>query len=213
MAAPVDVAPVDREDINAFLAGGLDYSGPPAVLPGSVFTDGVGKGLQPDQGAPIMWRSREGGLLQADVGDQDGGDDVLWALRDHVRTQNRSVTFSASQERNIASQSDLLTDMLRTLQETSTPRVENEHPVATSSTPRFDGTTCIGPVGANPSVVPGRQAKSNNVDFLGHEEHARSRRSCWHFIFPTRTRRRVGAISEESVAPAPVCPRGDFTIT
>lgn len=207
------MARVDKAAIDAFLAGGLDYAGPPAVLPGSVFADGAGKGLQPDQGAPVMWRSREGGLLQADAGDEERGDDVLWALRDHVRSQSRSATFSASQERNIASQSDLLTDMLRTLQETSTPRLEEEHSVDARPTPQVDSATCIGPVAANPSAGPGRQGKLTNVDLMRQEERTKSRRSCWHFIFPTRTRRRVGVISEESAVPTPAHPRGVSSIT
>jgi hypothetical protein len=200
-AVRAQVAPVDKAAIEAFHSGGGDYSGPPAVAPGSVFTEGARKGPSL-QGVPVMWRSREGGLLQADLwGDQEDGDDVLWALKDHVRTKARKSTFSASQERNIASQHDLLNDMLKVLQDMSLQKsVAEPECSGTSSTSWALHAACVGP----PPGSGLQQCGGQNVDkieLLHETEPSRRRRSCWPFIFSlssTRMLRRCNRVDSAS---------------
>lgn len=189
------VAPVDKAAIDAFHAGGADYCGPPAVAPGSVFGEGGKKGLKSGRVGPVMWRSREGGLLQADHGDQEDGDDVLWALKDHVRTQTRSSTFSASQERNIARQHNLLADMLKTLQEVSQQKSVSEC-MGTSSPTWELHAACIGPdearrgTGSERHVGEAATGHKANLDLLNKSDPGRRRRSCWPSIFSLSSRRR-----------------------
>lgn len=201
-AVRAQVEPVDKAAIEAFHFGGGDYSGPPAVAPGSVFTGGA-KGPS-IQGVPVMWRSRVGGLLQADLwGDQDDGDDVLWALKDHVRTKDRKSTISASQVRNIASQHDLLNDMLKVLQDMSLQKSVAE-PLpecsGTSSTSWALHAACVGPPPGSELQQCGRR-NVDKIELLHETEHSRRSRSCWPFVFSlscTRMLKRCNRVDSAS---------------
>jgi hypothetical protein len=114
------VVPVAESAIVAYHAAGLGYAGPQPVQPGSVFGSGRSEHLQPDHRVPVMWRSREGGLLQAD-NDKNDGVELLWALKDHVRTKAKTIMFNANVVLDAASQHSQLIDVLKALQVYSRP--------------------------------------------------------------------------------------------
>lgn len=95
------VVPVTEAAIVSY-HDSLVYAGPPPVPPGSIFA-GRNEHLQPDHRVPVMWRSREEGWLQADNDDNDGVE-LLWALKDHVRTKAKTTMFNAVVVRDAASQ-------------------------------------------------------------------------------------------------------------
>jgi hypothetical protein len=140
--AGLDVA--SAKSIREFYAACSHVSGSPAIKSGSELVDGsrMASGLQPEDKAPVIWRSREGGVLQADNGaDNDIG--ILWALKDHVRTIWRPSAFSSTQVVTAAQNNSRLQAILKDLQQVRTA----------SSAPYVDPAGLITDTG-RPSVWP-----------------------------------------------------------
>lgn len=114
----------DRAAIEEYYSGSAKdavAAGLELQLPGSVFCDvdhDTQRGDNPGA-TPIMWRSRQGGLLQADTNRME----VLWALKDRVRThrRDRPPSFTASEELHVAEQNQKLGDVLKALLDCGTP--------------------------------------------------------------------------------------------
>ena len=101
------IAPVSDAAIQEFHSSGIDHERPSPAIPGSVFGS-----------APVdKWRSREGGMqADTDTTDDCNGVEVLWALKDHVRTTGKQVALNANAVLNTASQHSMLADILSALQ-------------------------------------------------------------------------------------------------
>jgi len=115
-----NISPVGEAEISGFHNSHREeYAGPPAHRPGAMFTNNMS--LLPDhsKNSVILW-SREGGMLQADSEEGvENKTELLWALKDHVRTTVKSTRFCAKEVLSAARQNSKLVEILHILQNLS----------------------------------------------------------------------------------------------
>ena len=114
----INISPVGEAEIGRFHNSNREpYAGPAAHRPGDIFGDTNNMSLLPDRSKSSgIWRSREGGMLHADSEEGvENKTEVLWALKDHVRTTVKCTAFSAEEVISASRQNSKLVEILQIL--------------------------------------------------------------------------------------------------